>query len=336
MEKNHLIEALRDSHFVFGKPAVKYILLTSSVDNCRTLAIKLHHASYDGTLLRIFDDQFTALARGDQDIPAVTEFKPFVDWNYSSDKEAALAYWTGLLQDYQPVAKLPTLRTQNGHLKFATVSAAIDMLAAQSGATPSSIFQAAYTVLIGRISGKSDVLYDNLLTGRNAQVDNPQLVNGTCANFLPFRSRFQDNDTISNLIHETQSLFWETTEHGIVSLNDIYKALQQDRDTYSARMLFCFQPFEPVIGDHGQMHWIIFAMSKVMMNIPYFIMLEVQKTLTGYRVKMQYDADIISLEQADEILGMYNQILEIMVVRPHGRIVELSESKTALDGFWKD
>lgn len=321
---------------MFGRPAVRYLLLTSSVDGSRTLAIKLHHASYDGTLLRIFDDQFVALARGDQNIPAVTEFKPFIDWNYSSDKEAALAYWTGLLQDYQPIAKLPKQRTQNGHLKFATVSAAVDTLAAQSGATASSIFQAAYTVLIGRLSGRADVLYDNLLTGRNAQVDNPQLVNGTCANFLPFRSRFQDTGTVSDLIHETQSHFWETTEHGTVGLNDIYGALEQDRDTYSARMLYCFQPFEPAAGDRGQMHWIVFAISKVMMNIPYIIMLEVQKTLTGYRVKMQYDADVISADEADVILGMYNQILETMVVRPQGRIEELSESKTALDGFWKD
>ena len=221
-------------------------------------------------------------------------------------------------------------------MKYAPISAAIDRLAAQSGATASSIFQAAYTVLIGRLSGRADVLYDILLTGRNAQVDNPQLVNGTCANFLPFRSRFKDTETVSNLIHETQSNFWEATEHGIVSLNEIYRALSQDRDVYSARMLFCFQPFEPAAGDQGLMHWIVFAISKIMMNVPYVIMLEVQKTLTGYRVKMQYDVDVVSEKQVDEILDMYNGILRVMVVKPQGRIGELCGSKTVLDELWRD
>ena len=66
-------------------------------------------------------------------------------------------------------------------------------------------------------------------------------------------------------MQETQSLFWDTTEHGTVSLGDIYKTLEQDRDTYSARLLFCFQPFEPATGPQGQMRWIVMAMSKVMM-----------------------------------------------------------------------
>ena len=334
-QKQLLIEALQESHFEFGKPAVKYLLLTAADDGSRTLAIKLHHASYDGTLLRIFDDQFVALAQGETDLPAVTEFKPFIDWNRRTGKDTALSYWTQLLRDYQPISSLPAQRTQNNGLKFAPVSAAVDQLATRTGATASTIFQAAYSILLSRLTSTTDVLYDNLLTGRNAEVANPQLVNGTCANFLPFRSRFNADTGIADFIHQTQSHFWETTEHGTVGLNDIYKALAQDRDVYASRMLFCFQPFEPAAGDAGQMHWIVFAISKVLMNINYLIMLEVQKTLKGYRAKLQYDADVFDAGQAEEILGLYNGILEEMTAKADGAIGDIEGSGSRLEGFWK-
>ena len=70
---------------------------------------------------------------------------------------------------------------------------------------------------------------------------------------------------VKTLLQETQSLFWDTTEHGTVGLGDIYEALGKNRDEYSARMLYCFQPFEPASGPQDQMRWIVLAMSKVMM-----------------------------------------------------------------------
>lgn len=161
-EKQKLMDELRDSFFDTAKPAVKYRLLKSAVDDSRTICIKLDHASYDGTLLRIFDDQFTALARGKIDLEPPTEFKTFVDWNHCSDRERAISYWTDLLADYQPSTALPLRRTQHGGLKFAPIKGDVNSLSMKSGVTASTIFQAAYSVLVGRLIGTDDVLVDNV------------------------------------------------------------------------------------------------------------------------------------------------------------------------------
>ena len=161
-EKQKLIDELRDSFFDPAKPAVRYHLLRSALDGSRTICIKLDHASYDGTLLRIFDDQFTALARGKLDLEPPTEFKTFIDWNQRSDRERALSYWTELLADYKPSNALPIRRTQNGGLKFAPVNADVNSLAMKSAVTASTIFQAAYSILVSRLSGTDDVLVDNV------------------------------------------------------------------------------------------------------------------------------------------------------------------------------
>ena len=69
-------------------------------------------------------------------------------------------------------------------------------------------------------------------------------------------------------------------------------------------------------------------------NINYVVMLEVQKTLTGYRVKMQYDADVLTTQQAKSVLALYDWILSAMVSNPESTVDELFEMPSTLDKMW--
>jgi hypothetical protein len=82
-----------------------------------------------------------------------------------------------------------------------------------------------------------DVLLDNLVTGRTADVENSQTINGTLATFLPFRTKLSESYKISELLKDTQANFWKTTEHASVGLNDIYRHIGKDRNTYGAKAL---------------------------------------------------------------------------------------------------
>ena len=69
-------------------------------------------------------------------------------------------------------------------------------------------------------------------------------------------------------------------------------------------------------------------------NINYVVMLEIQKTLTGYRVKMQYDADVLTAQQAEAVLGLYDSILSAIVSKPESTVTELFEMPSNLDKMW--
>jgi len=235
-EKQKFVQELRNSFFPFGTPNVKYTLLRSSVDGSRTLCIKVDHGNYDGTLLRILDEQFIAIARG-QTPPALHSFRHFVDFVYRADRDDALGFWAAALRDYEPVSNLIPLHPITNCTKFITVQASVDEIAAHFNVTPSTVFQVAYALLLSHLFGTSDVLLDNLVTGRTADIENAQLINGTCANFLPFRTRMEEHDTLARLLKDTQNNFWKTTEHGTVGLNDIYAHLGKDRQNYSAKAL---------------------------------------------------------------------------------------------------
>lgn len=238
-EKQQCILQLRDFVFSLSTPAIKYLLLESSETGSRTLCIKVDHGSYDGTLLRIFDDQFTAIAQG-KTPPPVNSFKKYIDWVSESDKNKTLKYWTNQLESYKSIDKLPPKPIANS-LKFANSRINVDDLATKFGVTASTVFQAVYSVVIGLMQGTTDTLVNNLITGRNADVENPQQLNGTCANFLPFRLQLVggdlENASIAELFKRTQSLFWETTENGNVGLHDIYKTLGKDRISNAAKLL---------------------------------------------------------------------------------------------------
>jgi hypothetical protein len=335
-EKLQYMKDLRDSLFTFGKPNIKYRILHSLQDGNRTLCIKVDHGSYDGTLLRIFDDQFKAIARGESDIPAVHSFKTFVDWTQTGDHRLTLEYWKDSLGDYVPAHNLPSQPSAN-RLKLATVDADVERIASMHGVTASTVFQAAYSVAAGIMAGTSDVLVDNLLTGRNADVENPQLINGTCANFLPFRVKLAKDISTGQFLKDVQSQFWDTTEHGIVGLEDIYRAMNKDRQVHSAKLLYCFQPFEPApaTATPDQMRWIVMAQSKVFMSINYAVMLEVQRTISGHRYKLQWDERALSDEQIVSFIDLMGKILDGMGKEVEISIEQLLSIDTGLVGTWR-
>ncbi len=252
--------------------------------------MKVDHGSYDGTLLRIFDSQFTAIAEG-APLPQVEPFKNFIDWVHHEDRNSDLAYWLSELASYEPTHDLPQAPVSD-RLEFVSLAADVDAIASKFGATTSTVFQGAYALIAGHLIGTSDVLIDNLITGRNAGVGQPQLVNGTCANFLPLRTQLSSSTSVSRFMRDMQAAFWDMMEHGALGLHDIYKTLGRSRATHGARLLFCFQPFEPAPAGAAvnHMRWVVMAQSMVFMTINYALMVEVQKTVRGYRLKLQWDS----------------------------------------------
>lgn len=318
--KQQLLDKEWDKLFEPDKTFVRYSLLTSSQDGSRDLVIKLDHASYDGSLLRIFDDQFIALNNG-LSIPNHTPFKDFIRYVTTSDKQGQLNYWTNLLRDstFSFPTQLSNPKLDKGERGKVVSKIGINESAQAFGVTVPIVFQTAYTLLLSHLSGASnDVLYDNLITGRNVAIDNPQLINGNCANFLPFRSHLPPTKKIKDLLLETQSLFWETTENGMVGIGEIYAALNEDRRTRAAKNLFCFQPFEPGLGgQEDPMRWVVMKLSTVKMNFNYAVMLEVSKDgPSSYKFHLQYDSNALSEEEAKRAAVLYVRLLERIVASP--------------------
>ncbi|KAJ5550506.1 non-ribosomal peptide synthetase [Penicillium sp. DV-2018c] len=307
-EKQQILAAEWEELFDRSKPFVRYTCLVNTGDGTKHLVIKLDHASYDGTLLHIFDDQFKALDK-DLPIPRHTPFKDFIGHILSTPKQPQLDYWVHLLENKNFDFPSNVVHPKLSKIEVAKVSTSvgIDNLASSNGVTVPIVFQTAFSLLLAHMSGTRDVIYDNLITGRNVPLDNPQLIDGNCANFLPFLGHLAKDQPIESLLRDTQADFWTSTENGLVSLGEIYNALGCDRSTSAAKCLFCFQPFEAAPIKQDPMRWIVMKMSKNTMFFNYAIQLEVVRTATKgeYMIRFGYDGRAFTDEEARVALDWY-------------------------------
>lgn len=152
------------------------------------------------------------------------------------------------------------------------------------------VFQAAFQIWLAVRSGRADVSFEHLYTGRNVDLENPQSINGTCANFLPLRSHLDLQKSVKEYLSGTKTIFWDATENGNVGSADIYRACRQKPDEIANTALSLFQPFDsPKAEEADEMRWIIRAKSEVRMPQPYVVVCEVVKTNKGYTLEFAYD-----------------------------------------------
>jgi hypothetical protein len=322
-DSNNMLQAFIAEPFLFGRPFTRYAILTYP-DGSFDIAIKLNHAVYDGTLLRLFDDHFAAIRTGIP-IPMHTPFRDYALHMYSSDKATSLEYWNQSLVDI-PTPYLDSVtkpRTTAVHRCILPIN--LEMLAQSCGVTPSAIFQAAYQLWLAQTTDNLDVSFDYLLSGRNIAFSaDPMCINGTLANFLPLRSpSVPHKASLRSYLEATQDAFWAATEHGNVGLTSIYENIGVDREIIGNRTLFLFQPFEPAPGE-DDLRWLVMAKSRVHMVQPYALVVEVAKAKEHgqHRLAVYYDGSVFEKRDVERIAAEVSTLVEKMV--KNGGKAELS------------
>jgi condensation domain-containing protein len=317
-EATAIIEATWNRKFVFGEPFITYAMLTY-LDGSWDLVIKMNHAVYDGTLLRIFDDHFAAILRK-QEVPQHTEFRDFAFHIFESDKADSVSYWKTKMTGSRNVSALTNVPWASAAMPGTTNSLirplathGIDKTAKSLGVTPSIIFQGAFQLWLSHATTSWDIGFDYLLTGRNVHLPEPQTINGTVANFLPVRISVNPVEPLASFLARTQDDFWADTDHGNLGLDEIYRVAGLSRIDAGNRVLFLFQPFEPAAKNdpNADFRWLVMAKSKVRMPMPYALVVEVFKTAEkAHSLKVSYDETILKAERAREIADEIAQVIQ--------------------------
>ncbi|KAK1955716.1 acetyl-CoA synthetase-like protein [Colletotrichum sublineola] len=324
-----VIESTWNGRFAFGKPFIRYVIITYP-DGTWDLVTKMDHAVYDGTLLRIFDGHFAAILR-DQPIPRHTPFKDFAFHLYELDKSKDLNYWQKRLHNWRgsDLVEQPTWASVSAPLCNSVIrrplpKADIDQIATDMGVTPAFVFQGAFQIWLSQATASRDVAFDYLLTGRNVDLPDPQTINGTTANFLPVRIDIDPEEPLTSLLQRTQDDFWVMTDHGSVGLDQIYKAAKLEREAVGNRVLFIYQPFEPAPPNdpNADARWLVLPKCKVQMPAPYAMMVEVHKAPgKTFSLKMGYDDTVLNQEEANTIADGIVKSIEKVTCK-NGNVIE--------------
>ncbi|PWY85083.1 acetyl-CoA synthetase-like protein [Aspergillus heteromorphus CBS 117.55] len=326
-ERKEIIDAAWEDKFGFGKPFIRYAILRHG-DGTHEVVTKLDHGLYDGTLLRVFDAHFQAYQRQEA-LQPFTSFKEFAFhiWQINQ-KRPTLDFWTQ--PDKRPIHfSYPSNNVQIQSRIDASVVHMInldfDSFSRSRGVTVSIMFQAIFQLWLAFRSKQQDVSFDYLYTGRNVDLPDPNGINGTCANFLPMRSRVDAQDSVQDFLLRTQDEFWQYTENNTVGVEDICRACGISREESANRALFLFQPFEPAGAPEQYQRWVIMAKSAVTMPQPYAVVFEVIKTAdpNAYKLKFAYDQSVWTSEEVKEEARVVERMLSTVVEKSDARIDDI-------------
>ncbi|MER5772656.1 condensation domain-containing protein, partial [Streptomyces sp. NPDC001985] len=214
-------------------PLIRVLLLTMGPDRYR-MAITLHHIVLDGWSLPILIHELWAAYRagGRTDaLPAVTPYREHLAWLRRQDRETAREAWRRALAGLdEPTLVAPeeqnTARTHTGTVitePGEDLASAVRDLARTHGLTLNTVVQAAWGLVIGRLTGRDDVVFGATVAGRPAELPGMESMLGLFINTVPVRVRLDPAQTVAGLLAGLQAEQAALLDHQHLGLTDIQR-----------------------------------------------------------------------------------------------------------------
>ncbi|MFC9948455.1 amino acid adenylation domain-containing protein [Streptomyces pratensis] len=199
------------------------------------LVITNHHALLDGwsmplvgrTLLAVYSE-----LSGGPAAPASPPLSEYFRWLAGRDRTASLAAWRDALAGVDEATRLAPASTgtgieRPGRESFGLGREFSDRLRAfarEEGVTLTTVLQTAWGLLLGRLTGRLDVVFGCPVSGRPAEVDGVESMIGQLGTTIPVRVRHTRNMTVRRLMAQVHAESVALAEHHHVGLPEIQRA----------------------------------------------------------------------------------------------------------------
>ena len=200
------------------------IRLQGKGGECRRICLKIRHALYDAFYLAIvFQDLCSAYTQ-----QALSRGPSFHDWLShidSLDLAASRKFWTqGLHGSRMTYLVAPTRLPTSGNPSRDDISMRVPLIGTTHG-TASSVVQAAWALVLSRVTGQKDITFGVPNANRNSDFPDTDRVRGPCLTCLPLRVCLDHADvtTLGSLVARIQAQAVAAIPHQYVGFRDIFK-----------------------------------------------------------------------------------------------------------------
>lgn len=230
------LHADRERGFSLTKPPLMRLNLIRVAPNQHHFVWSLHHVLADGwsvaLLLREAFEQYQAILRHERiHLEQPRPYKDYVTWLQQQDMAHAETYWRETLRDFAEPTPITVAATPNGaqnaeeiyerlHLSRATTTA-LQSLAQQHQITLNTLFQGAWSLLLSRYSGTTDVLFGAVVSGRSIPFSRIESMVGVFMNTLPVRVHVPGDKSLVVWLKELQTQQNQARRFEYSSLRDI-------------------------------------------------------------------------------------------------------------------
>ena len=215
------------------RPAFRAALIRTAEDQHR-FVLTNHHIVLDGWSLPNLLRELFASYYG-QRLPAAPPYRRFIEWLANRDRDAARAAWREVLAGFDA----PTLvgapdRLGLGRRSVASfrvpeeTTRALRELARSSHTTVNTVLQGAFAQLLMWLTGRHDVAFGTVVSGRPAEVVGADSMIGLLINTVPVRASITATTNTIELLDQLQSAHNHTLEHQHLALSDIHRVTGQE------------------------------------------------------------------------------------------------------------
>ncbi|HWI16713.1 MAG TPA: amino acid adenylation domain-containing protein [Vicinamibacterales bacterium] len=215
------LRADRSLGFPIDKPPLMRCAFIQLDAGCAQFVWSHHHLLTDGWCLPILLNEAMSIYEAllsQQPVRLATPrpFRDYIKWLSERDHDAAIGFWRRTLAGFSSPTRLgidrgPSIDEQPRQFPSVslTLSAdttrALQQLAQSRRVTLSIVVQAAWSVMLSRYSGSSDVVFGATVSGRPPEIAAVDSMIGLFINTLPVRVAIDDRETVSAFMARLQN-----------------------------------------------------------------------------------------------------------------------------------
>ncbi|MDX3225293.1 non-ribosomal peptide synthetase [Streptomyces sp. ME19-01-6] len=209
-----LAEAERRAGFDPAEPPLIRFLLVRLADGDHRLIVTNHHILLDGwSLPLLLREVFTGYRADPKDgpPPAVTPLREFASWLAGQDREAAERSWRAALSEVDSCRVAPGEgRTEGPRQELRRqlperVATLVRERARSLGVTTSTLVHVAWGLVLGRLTGRRDVVFGSVVSGRQPAVPGMETMIGCFINTVPVRLCPRPAESVAQLLRRVQA-----------------------------------------------------------------------------------------------------------------------------------
>ncbi|WP_170923050.1 iturin family lipopeptide synthetase B [Enterococcus sp. 7F3_DIV0205] len=303
-------------------------IMKVAADNYKML-MSFHHIILDGwcnaILLNDLQEFYKSLLAG-QDYEAIKQgIEPdyahaeHVKYLAEMNTREAKKYWHTLLEDYTTVASIlptavQTVKTENNQIKQvldSQTSEQIRVLAKSLNVTVNTIFESAWGILLQNYTNTEDVVFGQVVSGRNSPIANIEDKVGLFINTIPVRVQNEKNADFTTIVTNLQTQLNQSGAHDLYPLSEIQN--ENELGNKLVQTIVAFENYEENVLSDIEVPQ--FLLEDIREETNYDLTLSIQNG-ESFAVNLLFDVSKYSKQGVDYILTHFCQLLKAAIQSP--------------------
>lgn len=182
-------------------------------------------------------------------LPPVIPYKTYINWLSQRKQEDSIAFWLDYLSGYSEPISLPGkeygVKNHNGYhsdqVAFVIEVEEMERLTQLTGhnqVTLNTLFQTVWALILGLYTGKKDLVFGGVVSGRPAEIVGVEKIVGLFINTIPVRIAFDEHMTFLDLLKKVQQRALECEPHHYCPLAEIQSRIPLRQDLLDHIVVF--------------------------------------------------------------------------------------------------